>query len=155
MKPRIHTNGHRFSRPSLSSADWLSLARFSRLILCLALLTGCLPDPHTTLRSPEVQGRVLDARTHTPVQGAKVFLTEHPKVSCETDSTGYFLLKATHNFHLGSIPPEGNWPKRQYWEDKVTILHPNYTPRRIDHWPIDKGADKGDVLLVPKENNPK
>jgi hypothetical protein len=118
--------------------------------LILVLLTGCLPFPHTTLRSPEVRGRVLDARTQLPIESAKVFLTEHPQISCTTGHAGCFLLKATYNFHPGAIPPEGDWPARKYWEDKVTISHPNYMPLRIDHWPFGKGDDKGDILLEPK-----
>jgi hypothetical protein len=125
--------------------------RFVLIILIVGLLTGCLPMPHTTLRSPEVRGRVLDASTHAPIQGAMVFLAEHPKVSCETDSAGYFWLKETRNFHTGAIPPEGDWPQREYWEDMVTISHTNYASLRIDHWPVDKGSDKGDIFLVPKQ----
>lgn len=121
------------------------------LILALGLMTGCLPLPHTTLRSPEVSGRVIDAHTHAPIRGVKVFLTEHPEILCKTDSAGQFLLKATRNFHLGSVPPEGDWPARKYWDDKVTISHTNYVTIRIDHWPVEKGADKGDIFLEPKQ----
>lgn len=124
--------------------------RFIPFILIPVLFAGCIPAPHTTTRSPEVRGRVLDARTHDPIQGARVFLTDHPQVACETDSSGGFWLKETHNFHLGNIPPEGDWPQRDYWEDRVTISHTNYEPLRIDHWPVEKGSDKGNIFLTPK-----
>jgi hypothetical protein len=115
-------------------------------IVALALLTGCLPIPHTTERSRDVRGRVLDARTRAPVQGAKVFLTNLPKVSCETDSLGLFRLKATHQFHFAYVGSEGHWPNRKYYEFEVTILHTNYSPRQLD----DAVTDEGDVLLEPK-----
>src|SRR5882757_5283696 len=120
------------------------------LILVMAFLAGCIANPHMTLRSPEVRGRVFDANTHAAIEGAKIFLTDHPQVSCQTDSTGSFWLKETHNFHMGGVPPEGDWPQRKYWEDHVTISQTNYIPLRISHWPVEKGSDKGDIFLRPK-----
>ena len=120
------------------------------LIFALTLGVGCIPMPHTTTRSLEIRGRVLDARTHAPIQGAMVFLTEQERVSCKTDTAGSFWLKETHNFHMGFVPPEGHWPQQKYWSDHpVTISHTNYTPLRIDDW-RENGSDKGDIFLKPK-----
>jgi hypothetical protein len=119
----------------------------SLCLLVFIMFFGCLPDPHRTLRSPQVRGRVLDAQTQMPIEGARVCFTEHPEISSQTDRTGYFLLKATYNLHLASIPPEGNWPERKYWDDKITLSHAGYLDVRIDHWPSYAGADKGDILL--------
>lgn len=123
--------------------------RFMPLILALGLMTGmtgCLPFPHTTQRLYEVRGRVLDASAQTPIQGAEIFLTEHPNYKCKTDSMGYFRLKEINNFHLLLIAPEGEWPARQGWWPNITVSHPNYQLRQIQN----DFADKGDVLLSPK-----
>jgi hypothetical protein len=115
-------------------------------IVVLTMLTGCVPIPHTTEMSREVRGRVLDARTHAPIQGAKIFLTNIPKVSCTTDSAGYFWLKATHQFHLAFVPPEGDLPQRRFYEYEVTVSHTNYISRELN----DAVTDEGEILLEPK-----
>ena len=127
--------------------------RYLKLIVCtqlMALLTGCMiPFPHTTQRSPEVHGRVLDARTHAPIQGATVFLTEYPKVSCTSDADGYFRLKATHNFHLLFIVAgeAGHWPSGKDWLPYITVARTNYAAHRI------RGIvpPEGDIFLKPKQ----
>lgn len=120
------------------------------LAVLLGLLTGCI-YPHRTERSPEIFGRVIDARSGIPIKSAKVFLTDHPTVSDTTDAAGKFHLKATSNFHLVGIPPEGDWPARKYWGASVTVSHPMYTEftqRGADDWRL---TDKGDILLKPKQ----
>jgi hypothetical protein len=67
------------------------------------LLTGCLPIPHTTPRSDDVHGRVLDAITHAPIQGAKVFFDASPHHPTYTDEAGYFHRKAIRNFHWAYV----------------------------------------------------
>ena len=124
----------------------INILKYGYFILLLGLLTSCIPYPHTTQRLAEVHGRVLDARTHAPVEGAKIVLTEHPQFSCKTDSSGYFRLKEIRNFHLGGTPPEGDWPARQWWWPHITISHPQYTPCEIN----SEYTDKGDILLEPK-----
>jgi hypothetical protein len=118
-------------------------------VVVLALLIGCLPIPHTTERSPEIYGSVLDASTRSPIQGARIFLSGHPDISCASDSTGHFRLKATHNFNFGSVPPEGDWPSRTYWGSSITVSHANYAEfvqHEADDWRL---TDKGDILLKP------
>ena len=117
--------------------------RFALSILLVGLFAGCIPYPHTSERSREVRGRVLDARSHAPIEGARIFLTDHPATMCTTDATGSFRLKATHNFHFGVIPPEGDWPEQKYYWNKVTILYTNYVPRELDNFV----TDVGDILL--------
>jgi len=121
------------------------LNRGASFILIFVLFTACFPDPHTTLRSPEVRGRVLDAHTHAVIQGANVFFTDQPKISCQSDVEGYFLLKQTRNFHVGVIPPEGNWPRREYYWPKITISCTNYVSREINSY----STDKRDVFIEP------
>ncbi len=120
--------------------------RLAAYILVVPLLTGCL-YPHTTRRSSEVYGRILDARTHAPVQDAKVFLTEHPKVLCTSDAAGRFRLKETHNFVLlvgfGDGP---GWPGGDYWWPNITVSRTNYVEQKIG----GDFPDKGDIFLVPE-----
>ena len=121
------------------------------LVSMICWILGFLPFPHTSLRSPEVSGRVLDAKTHVPIQGAKVFLTEHPEVSCLTDSAGSFVLKETRNLHLGIIIPEKDWPDKQYWTVSVSVSKANYedyVQHGLDDWRL---KDKGDILLEPNK----
>lgn len=121
-------------------------------LLLLALLTGCvIPYPHTIERSWEICGRSLDARTHAPIQGAKIFLTAHPEISCISDAEGRFRLKATHNFHLATIGlgESQDWPHKEFWGCAITVTHPGYKSfvqrGRDGEWI----ADKGDILLSP------
>jgi hypothetical protein len=123
------------------------MLKSSGCILVLAVLNGCL-YPHTTLRSWEVKGRVLDARAHAPIHGAKIFLTAHPKISTTSDSEGRFRLKETHNFHLVLFPPEGSgWPPGDFWWPTITVSHSNYVSREIG----GDLPDKGDVFLEPEK----
>lgn len=127
--------------------------RFIPLILILCLLTGCiLPIPHTTWRSQEIGGKILDERTHDPIQGAKVFLTDHPNVSCESDSNGCYRLKETYNRHLLYLAGPGNtadWPEGQVWWPHITVSQTNYVPRDVD-W----GELHPDVILLKRLGEP-
>jgi len=114
----------------------------------VALLAGCiLPYPHTTPRSFEFSGRVIDARTKAPVRGVRVFLSEHPGTSCTTDAIGHFRLKATRNFHLARVSLGGDgfdWPFGKSF-DVVTVSHRNYQTLQIDTIGF-----QGDILISPK-----
>src|SRR5258707_14485485 len=73
--------------------------RFVPFILILCFMPGCIPPTHTTVRSEEFRGKVLDERTHAPIQGAKIFLTEHQSVSCKSGPDGSYWLRKTFNWH--------------------------------------------------------
>jgi hypothetical protein len=99
-----------------------------------------LPYPHTTERSRELRGTVLDARTLAPIQGAKVVQSERrgaPPGKTRTritDAAGRFTLTATHNFHLAAAGPEGaDWPRGHQYE-LVTIVCSNYLAHEIEGW---------------------
>jgi hypothetical protein len=120
------------------------------IVAVLALLTGCLPIPHTTDHSGEVTGRVLDAQTCAPIQGAKIFLVEKPHHPTYTDANGHFDLKATRNFHWLYVPPEGDWPGRK--GNGIEVSNPNFFSGNIS--PNMVGfMDAGDLLLEPKPPN--
>src|ERR1700722_11462606 len=84
--------------------------RLMPIVAVAGLLTGCI---HTTPRSGEVRGRVLDAITHVPIQGAKIFFVSSPHHAVYTDSAGCFHRKAIRNLHFFYGVPEGHWPTPQ------------------------------------------
>lgn len=112
-------------------------------ILLLGLLTGCVPYPHATPRSSEVWGRVLDANTRAPIQGAAVFLVQSPNHTTYTDKKGYFHLRATRNVILGIAGAGGEWPDEK--SSIMEISHTNYMAV-AGTWE----GDVGDILLKPK-----
>src|ERR1017187_3834801 len=116
-------------------------------IVVLTMLTGCVPIPHTTERSPEVRGRVLDAHTHLPIKGAKVYLIHNPHHTTYTYLNGYFRMKGTRNFHWAYVPPEGHWPDPK--DDAMGISHTNFVPHGF--MPDWSHEDIGNLLLEPKK----
>jgi hypothetical protein len=117
-------------------------------ILVVGVLAGCLPIPHTTPRSNEFSGRVLDAETHLPIAGVSVSLNQSPHHTIYTDSNGYFRMKAQENFHWLYVAPEGHWPNPK--DPEMKISHPNY----ITLWG-GFGGDVGNILLKPIHQNSK
>jgi|SRR5882724_6046422 len=115
------------------------------IVVALGYFSGFLV-PHTTDRSGEVNGRVLDAITHAPIQGAKVCLIESPHHTIYTDATGHFHMKATRNFHWGYVPPEGDWPGRK--DKSIEISYPGYQPYGFIPDTIES-TDVGDIFLKP------
>jgi hypothetical protein len=135
--------------------------RLIPIVLATALLAGCVPlpggfvavYPHTTTRLDSISGTVLDERTHSPIAGVEVSLTQYPKVACESDSSGHFMLKEIHSWHWGIGVGAGNsedYPYRPHWDPIITVSHTNYTPRHgIDWW---RRGD--DIILLKKLGEP-
>src|SRR5438093_484038 len=98
-------------------------------------LSGCvLPVPHTSQRSPEVRGRVIDSVTQLPVRSARVALHEHPSIAARSDRSGFYHIRATHNIHLvtflgicSSDFPLGKY----YFRDELDVSHPRYQRAQI------------------------
>ena len=131
------------NRPCSQLMSPAKLRRFCIAGGLTALLSGCLPIPHTTARSQEVEGKVLDAQTRAPICRAEVALNESPHHATYTDEKGHFQLKATRNLHLLAIAPEGHWPNRK--DSTIKISHPDYSPVWGD-W----SGNAGDILLKRK-----
>ena len=89
--------------------------------------------PHTSERSPEVRGRVIDSVTQLPIQSATIALHEHPSIAAHTDSTGIYCIRATHNVHLVSFLGicSSEFPQGKYYGDEVDISHPLYQTTQI------------------------
>lgn len=127
------------TEPQFHPNELLKLMRHGGCALALALLTGCVPYPHTSPRSWEVSGTVLDARTRAPIKGANVVqeerATSYPAQTRRrtTAAAGHFRLKASHNFHLAAVIDGEGWPRAHFY-DVVTISHPNYLSYEIKGW---------------------
>ena len=120
--------------------------RLLALIGALGLTSGCIPIPHTTERSCEISGIVVDADTHLAIPDAKVQLLESPHHTTYTDHTGQFHLPATRNFHWLYVPPEGDWPERK--DNSIEVSCPHYTS--YDLLPNTMGTmDVGYIYLKP------
>ena len=114
------------------------------LLAMTSLLTGCVGVgavyPHTTKRSPEVRGRVLDAKTKLPIKGAKIEFMESPHHTIFSDKNGCFRMKATRNFHWGRNFAGGDMPMPKM--GTMVVSHPDYLTADV--------IDNGDIFLQPK-----
>lgn len=91
--------------------------------------------PHTSVRSYTLSGTILDEDTHAPIAGAKIFLTAHPEVRCESDFAGTFTLREIRQWHAGYMcvaAGASHWPHNDYWEPRITVSHTNYVLREIN-----------------------
>jgi hypothetical protein len=122
------------------------------LLLIVTLLSGCiLPWPHTSWRSGEYRGRILDERNRAPIEGAKIFNTEHSNVYCTSGADGRFWLKATYNWHFGytMTPPESfDYPRGETWTSGITITHADYISCQIVEGVFE------DTILLRKQDEP-
>jgi hypothetical protein len=120
------------------------------VVKCLVILLACAAllyvtqrlfspisfklDPHNSIRFYSISGTILDEQTHAPIAGAKIFLTDHSEVTCESDSLGIFKLSEIRQWHAGEIGvPAGasDWPSREYWHPYITVSHTNYARGEI------------------------
>ena len=86
---------------------------------------------------------MLDAQTHIPIEGAAVLLLQRPTHTTYTDTNGYFILKATRNFHW-AYTDGGGWPDNK--NNSMAILKTNYF-NMGGNW----SGDIGTVYLEPKQ----
>lgn len=119
--------------------------RLCILLVMSVLLTGCivLPVPHVTKSSPPTHGKVVDAESGTPVDGAAVQLTTSgawdgkPRSGALTTTAadGTFHLGSRYNFHLGlyaNLSWALHWPPGSYWEGKGLVTRDGYEPLSFD-----------------------
>jgi hypothetical protein len=127
----------------------LQLLRCGTCALALVLMVGCLiPYPHTSVRSPEFSGRVVDAETHAPISGAKIWVIGHPQTSCETDATGRFRLKETHNFHVGVVvvPGGGGELPQGIFDMGLAVSHAGY---ETNYLAVDLARPRNRAAALP------
>src|SRR5476651_1928786 len=108
------------------------------LAACCFRLAGCVvaPDFSTTVRSPDVRGRVVDSETGEPVQNARIYWFLHTNEVATTDANGSFNLPGARNQHYlytrlyggmyGFV--EDTYPQDARACDSIVITHPGYDP---------------------------
>ena len=110
--------------------------KISLACLCLIATSGCIiPYPNTTQSSPEIRGRVLDATTHKPIQGAQIAVIGRPNTTVISDASGSYHLPAYHSFHLAFMPGicgSYDLPQGLPYTDTIDFTCTNYLPVRID-----------------------
>ena len=105
-----------------------ALAQFG---LLTTLLTGCIL-PHTTERTGEVRGRVVDAQSDATIVGVKIHWATDSTPTARTDPTGRFTLLATKNFHVLMFRDNG-WPLPDPDPPRILVLtHPDYRTTSVD-----------------------
>src|SRR5687767_906171 len=143
---------------------------FVILLLATIFLTGCivLPVPHVTKKSPRVDGRVVDAESGKPVDGAVVQLTtvgawDTDKrvmgTSTTTGADGSFHLRTRYNFHLGLYANPSwalHWPPGSYWRGALSVVREGYARLSFgypERWRDTNAIHVGDLKLVRTEHS--
>ena len=74
--------------------------RITTLIAASLFLVGCvLPVPHRRIHSPGIEAAVIDAKTASPVTGAKISSPDGSRVLTAVDSRGRFKIPAKYGWH--------------------------------------------------------
>jgi hypothetical protein len=105
------------------------------ILAAIFLLTsGCIPIPHTSIRFPEMNGRVLDASTQNPIRGALIAIHDNPADSTKSDDQGRFRVERQKNFHLAYdvnfVCGPGDIGGK-YYSYELDISAPGYVTSRI------------------------
>lgn len=118
------------------------MLRHSGRLRCSVVRNSTLVQPHQFWIPPShfsqvvyTSGTILDEDTHAPIAGAKIFLTAHPEVRCESDFAGTFTLREIRQWHAGYMcvaAGASHWPHNDYWEPRITVSHTNYVLREIN-----------------------
>ena len=74
--------------------------RWSKPLVVACSLTGCvLPIPHRRVHVRGVEGKVIDVRTQSPLEGAKVTDPSSGSLLATTDRAGDFKVSAKWGWH--------------------------------------------------------
>ena len=106
----------------------------STALLLTAVSLACSGCIGTTLSSPEVRGRVVDATTKKPIPAATVQVAERTNTKVHTDANGGFRVPTRSSFHLGFIPGPCAWtyfPAERPYSDELVVAHPDYRTREF------------------------
>jgi len=124
-----------------------SYSTVATLFAVVWLLSGCI-SPHTSPRCPEIRGKVVDAKTHLPIKGAKVCFIEPPfDNTTYTDAEGCFVMKASKNFHWQAGADSSGYPPPK--SNGLRITHENYLASKF--WPgTVTTPDPMNIRLTPK-----
>ena len=137
------------------------------LAVCCLRLAGCVaPDFSTTVRSPDVRGRVVDTETGEAVQNARIYWTLYTNEVTTTDGSGNFHLPGASNHHYLKTRlyagiygiAEDTYPQDARPCNAIVITHPGYDPYdseasfqvRDDRY-LKPGSDKTSSQLVLRD----
>jgi hypothetical protein len=147
---------------------------FARLLVpsgCAILLGGCIavPLPHYTRSSPNVSGRVIDAKTGAPIEGARVEWVRqeggarryawgggdrHPGPVTMTGTDGRFGGGTRLNLHLfwyANVSFQFHWPTGSYWHGDLEVTREGYASQHVqvvEHWNGEYSVRASDIRLV-------
>jgi hypothetical protein len=145
-----------------------------RLLIALAgvatLLTGCIvvPIPHTSRKSPAIEGRVVDSNDR-PVQGARIELQNEKAYArtgddlsvagarTETGADGRFNLSQRYNLHLlwyANPSFHFRFPGGAFWTGRLTVARDGFYTKTHDTGSKTNGH-VGDLHLTPTPFTPR
>ena len=131
---------------------WLFDRRTSlKLVVVLVVASwtlGCVPMRYTS--GPATKGRVVDAVTHAPIQGAFVTLTRSKGNAAQTSTSkdGEFHHRSRHRWYwLNLFHPSSSKPILQ--PAVLTIDAGSYQSFATNSVPGDKMLNVGEVQLQP------
>ena len=124
-------------------------SRTALLAITVAMQSACVPYPHSVIRNPDIEGRVLSAETGKAVVGARIELDigsdESWQYETRSDSEGRFAFAEYRDYRLFALladgPPCGTtlsisapgyhtrhctWMSR-YWCSSVPVKLPRMT----------------------------
>lgn len=108
-----------------------------------AAVAGCvvIPVPHTRVHQAAREGRVVDALTGAPLEGAVVTSLADGGRTCRTDAAGWFRLPPVRRWH-GAVMyclfthAHSLWPTHCVWgrprTQSIRVEAPGYAPRDED-----------------------
>jgi len=101
-------------------------------------------------RGVPARGRVVDAKTGAPIDGARVTATVHPNVSGPNEVVG--IARSAHDgrFEIVGVP---DWAGEVLYDEiRFVVTASGHVAREIDRTPAEKSTplDVGDVVLDPE-----
>jgi hypothetical protein len=126
------------------------------------------PVPHLSRQSPRLKGRVVDAASGNPIQGASVQVLNrgdahgdlYAGAIAKTKANGEFRLGATYNLHLlyyCNPSFQFSLPLGSYWKGELRVTHAGYASLSYSVVDVEKREAPvavGDLRLVPKTSTP-
>ena len=130
-------------------------------------LAGCKSTSHSQYISPRIEGRLLDAQTHQPVQGVNVrrplpdqnpAVDEAPKGATVLNQPRGVLSGKDGRFVMDSECDLALFRKSRWYADSISFEHPAYKPLTVTYTLSDATntatgepvVKAGDILLTPR-----
>ena len=129
--------------------------RITTLIAATLLLVGCvLPIPHRRLHSAGIEATVIDAKTASPVKGAKVLSSDGRTVLAAVDSEGRFEIPAKYGWHGAYLVGPISYSLLPHFD--ISSPHPpfridsdGYQPKTVPPFEDVKADKSNGRMLIP------